>query len=170
MKKYFVYLIFYSVGGFALERIINLIFYGEWIDNSVLVGPYQPLYGIGVLLTIIFYDYFLKKLEYNKIVKKVTLLIAAIFFTGLVEATTGYGYEALFGTILWDYGEFLPCSLTYICIIPTSLFGFLSFLAVIYIHPIIKGRLDLVNKWLVQLLFIVFMVDIIYTLIKLFSI
>lgn len=167
MRKYFVYLMFYSVGGFILERIINLIFYGQWYDNSVLYGPYQPLYGSGVLITIFIYDYFITKLQKKDIVKDMILIIVAIVATGLVEAITGYGYEYLFGTVLWNYGEFFPCNLNYVCVIPTSLFGFLSFLVVKYFHPLIKWHLAHVNKWLVYSLLVIFVTDIVFTLINL---
>ncbi len=168
MKKYFIYLIFYSVGGFILERIINLIFYGFWYDNSVLIGPYQPLYGSGILLTIIFYEFMENKLRNKKDIYKDTILIfAAIFFTGLVEAITGYGFEFIFGLKLWDYGEFFPCSLEYVCVYTTSLFGILSYLVVKYLHPLLKRHLERVNKYLYYALLGIFVVDIVLTLINL---
>ena len=33
MKKYIAYFMFYSIGGWVLERIINLIFLGGWVDK-----------------------------------------------------------------------------------------------------------------------------------------
>lgn len=168
LKRYFIYLIFYSVGGFILERIINLIFYGSWYDNSVLIGPYQPLYGFGILFTIIVYDFFYKQLiNFKPIYKELCLLITAIFFTGLAEAITGYGFEYLFGVYLWNYGEFFPCKLEYICIYTTPLFGVLSYLVVRYIHPIFKRPLANVNNILYYLMAFIFTVDVVLTLIKL---
>ena len=131
LKRYFLYLLFYSFGGFLLERIINVVFLGYWYDNSVLLGPYQPLYGSGVLLTIIFVDVVYVRMKRIKgIYKEIILIIMAILFTGLVEAITGYGFEYFFGLHLWDYGNTFPCRLEYICIYPTSLFGVISYLVV----------------------------------------
>jgi len=167
-KRYFIYLVIYSAGGFILERIINLIFYGEWLDNSVLFGPYQPLYGSGILLTIIFYDIFYKRLRNIKLIyKDIILIVVAILFTGLVEAITGYGFEYLYGIHLWNYGEFFPCSLEYICIYTTSLFGVLSYLVVRYIHPLLKRPLKGVNNILYYAILFIFIMDIILTLFKL---
>ena len=168
LKRYFMYLIFYSVGGFVLERIINLLFYGEWLDNSVLIGPYQPLYGSGILLTIIFYDTVLSKVKNIKLIyKEIGLIIAAIVFTGIVEAITGYGFEFLYGVHLWDYGEFFPCSLEYVCIYTTSLFGILSYMVVKYVHPLISRDLSGVNNYLFYTILAIFIIDIIYTFISL---
>ncbi len=165
MKRYFLYLLIYSIGGFVLERIINLIFLGYWWDNSVLYGPYQPLYGSGVMLTVLFMEFALPRLAWSPRAKDALLLVAAILFTGAVEATTGYGYEALTGIHLWDYGQTFPCRLEYVCVLPTSLFGFLSFLVVKYLHPLIKRYLDNLDNRVALTLAVIFTVDVIVTLI-----
>lgn len=165
MKRYFLYLLIYSIGGFVLERIINLIFLGYWWDNSVLYGPYQPLYGSGVVLTVLFMEYFLPRLKWTPLANDVVLLVMAIVFTGAVEAATGYGYEALTDIHLWDYGQTFACRLEYVCVFPTSLFGFLSFLVVKYLHPIIKRYLDNLDNRLSVALAVIFTADVIVTLI-----
>lgn len=166
MRKYFLYLLLYSIGGFILERIINLIFLGYWYDNSVLFGPYQPLYGAGILMAIIFYDIFLRRMS-NRVLKYFLLLVVAIITTGISEAVTGYGYEYFYGEGLWNYGSFFPCSLPYVCIYPTSLFGGISFLVIVFVHPFVRGFLKATPKFLIRWVFrislLVFVIDIIYT-------
>ena len=163
MKKYFLYLIIYSVGGFILERIINLIAYGGYYDNSVLIGPYQPLYGSGVVLAIIVYDFFISKKIRNKLLGNVVLLITAIITTGLAEAVTGYGFEYLYGVILWNYGQFLPCQLYYVCIYPTTLFGVGSYLVIKYIHPIVKDYVKMIPDYIFYVILFIFSLDIVVT-------
>ena len=87
---------FYSIGGWVLERIINLIFLGGWVDNGVLYGPYQALYGLPIVLVILIYDVWLTKINHSGI-KQLSLLLLAIFFTYSSEAITGYGYQFLTG-------------------------------------------------------------------------
>jgi len=164
MKKYFIYLVFYSVGGFVLERVVNFFFYGGWYDNSVLFGPYQPLYGTGVLITIIFYDHFYYKSKLRTYYKDLILLAVAVIATGLVELITGYGFEIIFNLKLWDYREFFPCNLRYVCIIPTGIFGIISYLVVKYLHPLFERHLSRVNKWLYYGLLVIFIIDIVLTL------
>ncbi len=166
MRKYFIYLMFYSVGGFLLERIINLYYFEGWVDNSVLVGPYQPLYGAGVLMTILVYDFLLKHIN-NKGIKYVLLLIVAIITTGISEAVTGYGMEHFFDMSLWDYRTYFDYSLQYVGWIPTSLFGFLSFLVVVFVHPFVRTTVStlpgILRRNIFRILFVIFIVDIIYT-------
>ena len=163
MKKYFIYLIVYSVGGFILERIINLIAYGSWYDNSVLIGPYQPLYGSGVVMAIIIYDFIISKKIDNNIIRSLVLLFTAILTTALSEAITGLGYEFLYGIVLWNYGEFFSCSFPYVCYIPTTLFGIGSYLAIVFLHPKIKKYTNLVPDYLAFIVLIIFSLDVIIT-------
>jgi uncharacterized membrane protein len=163
LKKYFLYLIIYSIGGFILERIINIIAYNEYLDNSILIGPYQPLYGSGVVIALIIYDLLISKKITNKLLMNISLLITAIATTAIVEAITGYGFEFLYGNILWDYSEFLPCNLYYVCWLPTSLFGIVSYLIIKYLHPIIESYIKVIPTYLVYALFVVFGVDILVT-------
>lgn len=169
MKRYIMYLFFYSVGGFVLERIINVIFLGYWWDNSVLVGPYQPLYGNGVLLTILFFDFAFPRLQTSRPIKLGLLMLVAILSTALSEAGTGYFFEWLIDVRLWDYGQTFTCRLDYICVLPTSLFGVIGFFVVLYIHPIVKPWLDRVPNWLYLTIVTVVSIDIIYTFITLLT-
>ncbi len=163
MKKYFIYLLIYSIGGFILERIINLIAFGAWVENRVLIGPYQPLYGAGILMAIIIYDFVLIRYINDKKLRIFLLLVTAIITTGISESVTGYGYEFLYGTSLWNYNLFFTCNLKYVCIIPTSLFGILSFLAVYFLHPYIKIFENIISNKIAIILFILFIIDIIIT-------
>ncbi len=163
MKRYFLYLLFYSFGGFILERIINLVFLGYYWDNSVLIGPYQPLYGSGVVLTILFMDYILNRWNSKQLYKDGLLLIAAIFFTGLVEASTGYMYQILYDMHLWDYGRTFTCNLEYVCVLPTSMFGVISFFVVKFIHPYVKKWMSKVPDKLYYILLGIFIIDVILT-------
>ncbi len=167
-KRYFMYLIFYSVGGFILERLVNLAFLGEWYDNSLLIGPYQPLYGFGVLLTIIFYNTVYVKIRRIKdIYKEIILIVMAIIFTGVVEGITGWGFEFLYNKHLWDYTSTFPCKYAYVCYLPTSLFGIIGYLVVKYLHPLIHFHLERTSNILFYILFLLFTTDVVYTLLTL---
>jgi uncharacterized membrane protein len=165
MRRIFIYLLFYSIGGFILERIINVIALGYYYDNSVLYGPYQPLYGAGVVMAIIVHEIYISKTNHQEIVKSLLLLITAIITTAISEAVTGYGYEFLTGDMLWDYRLFFPCNIPYVCIIPTTLFGIGSFLVIKYLHPYFKIYLDKIPKKVSLSLLILFVIDIILTII-----
>ncbi len=169
MKKYFVYLVIYSIGGFILERFINLIFIGNMYDNSVLWGPYQPLYGFGILMALITYDLVLHRIP-NKIVRYSVLLVVSILTTGISEAVTGYGYEYLYNAELWDYSDYFVCQLQYVCWLPTSLFGIGSFLVIVVIHPYLSLFIKTVPKKIFNIVFYVLLFILLFDLVITFTI
>jgi uncharacterized membrane protein len=162
-----MYLLVYSVGGFVLERIINLVFLGYWWDNSVMIGPYQPLYGNGVVLTVWFAEFVLPRIKGAPWRRHLVLLIVAIAATALSEAVTGYSYLWLTDLNLWNYGQTFTCASPFVCLVPTSLFGILSFGVVVYLHPWVRSVVDRTPDWLFYPLFVVVMSDAVYTLITL---
>lgn len=166
MKKYFDYLLIYSIGGFILERIINIIFLGGYYDNSVLIGPYQPLYGSGILMAIMIKEYLIDPHLSNKISNTVVLILTAILTTAIAEAVTGFGFQYFYHVTLWDYSSFFPCRYPYVCVIPTSIFGIISFFVIKYIHPFIDTLEKSIPKKLSCFLFIIISFDIVFTLIN----
>ena len=166
MKKYLTYFFFYSIGGWALERLINVIFLGYWLDNGVLFGPYQGLYGVPVVLTIIVYDHYLLKLK-NKYILELSFVAVAIIFTYASEGLTGIGYELLTGSQLWDYGQTFVCKYPYICLLPSTLFGFVSYLIIRFLHPIFKRLLDGIKSIYLYILSAIYLFDVIITFARL---
>lgn len=162
--KLLFFLIVYSFLGFVLERIINIIYFGTWVDNSVLYGPYQPMYGLGVILTLIFYQGLIKRINIRFPLKAVSIIIVAIVFTGLSEYLSGTLYEKAYDSQLWDYqASFSLCNQPYVCIIPTGLFGILSAMTVIYIHPIIEMISRAIPKLIKYAIVGIFLLDVIVT-------
>lgn len=162
MKRYLTYFFFYSIGGWALERILNVIVLGYWYDNGVLFGPYQGLYGVPVVLTIIVYDKLILKSN-NRYVIELLFMATAILFTYLSEGLTGIGYELLTGTQLWDYGATFVCKYPYICLLPSTIFGLVSYLIIRFLHPQFKRFLDRVNTPFLYILSLIYIVDVIVT-------
>jgi len=159
-----VYLIIvYSIAGYGLERLINLIFRGYWIDNSVLFGPYQPMYGVGVVLTLLVYQQ-LKKYVSLFPLQIILLIITGIVTTYMMEAVSGHMFFRMYGLNLWDYTEtFSVCKSPYTCWLPTSIFGLISAFTVYYVHPFIHPFLMSVRGAFINGLIILFFIDVVLT-------
>ena len=142
------YVVVYGFLGFTLERVINLVAYGEWYDNRVLTFPVQPMYGLGVVLALVIFR-FMKRFPLNSVLRVALLFPIAILTTAFSEWLSGEGYELLGGGTLWDYGQtFSFCTYPYVCLLPTTLFGILSALAILFVHPAIEKASDHLHPWL----------------------
>ncbi|MFW6298571.1 MAG: putative ABC transporter permease [Bacillota bacterium] len=141
------YVVVYGFFGYILERLINLVAYGHWYDNRVLTLPLQPMYGIGVVIAIIFFGQ-IKRFPINYHVQVGLLFPVAILSTALSEWVSGEGYLWLHGSRLWDYGHTFPmCDYPFVCWLPTTLFGLLSALTVLYVHPSLERFFSKWPKW-----------------------
>ncbi len=144
------YVFFYGFLGYALERVINLVVRGFWFDNRVITLPVQPMYGLGVVLALAIYAF----MERHAVRKRITLVIlfpVAILTTAFSEWISGEGYHLLSGSVLWDYSHtFSFCQYPYVCLLPTALFGILSALTVLFVHPFIESWSDRLPQWLIS--------------------
>lgn len=157
------YVIVYGFFGFWLERLINLIFMGRWYDNSVLYGPFQLMYGFGVVLSLIAY-HSLKKLRLANYLFWPLFLSLSIIGVGLSEYISGTMHEAIYGIVFWDYSKiFIICQQPYICILPTSIFGLLAVLTVVLFHPYLKKITDLIPNMVIIFSLIAMVLNIVIT-------
>ncbi len=160
---YAFYIVVYGFFGYLLERFINLIAYGHFYDNSLLISPVQPMYGIGVALTLLGFDLLKRVGIRGKPLYLATLLIAYLATAGS-EFVSGTLYEHFYGVVLWDYRSTFPFCLTpYTCFVPTSMFALLAFATVCWIHPYLDLFLRLIPKPVKIALILIVVVDTLYT-------
>ena len=95
-----VFLVFIgSMLGWVLELLFRRIVHGKWVNPGFLIGPYLPIYGIGLLTLSVMY-YFLHDVAINPIliILLMGLLMTIIEFIG--------GLIGLKNNIkLWDYSD-----------------------------------------------------------------
>lgn len=157
------YVVVYGVFGYALERVINLVAYGSWFDNRVLTLPVQPMYGLGVVLAVVIFRQ-MERFPIKRMWRVALLFPVAILTTAFSEWISGEGYELLNDRTLWDYGQtFAMCNYPYVCILPTSLFGILSALAVLFIHPTVEKLSARLPGWAVYTVSGLVLLDMIIT-------
>ncbi|MFP4077819.1 MAG: putative ABC transporter permease [Candidatus Izemoplasmataceae bacterium] len=163
------YVLVYGFFGYILERIINLVAYGTWFDNRVLTLPIQPMYGVGIVLAIIVFR-LIKRFPIHSTVQVLLVFFVAILTTALSEWVSGEGYLWLHGTRLWDYGDTFPmCGYPFVCWLPTTLFGILSGLVVLCIHPLLEPCINKWPKWVLYGVLSLFFLDVAITYASLVS-
>lgn len=159
MKTFLFNIVLYGFLGWVLERVINLVFLGYWLDNRVLHLPVQPMYGLGVALTILVWSR-LKRRAMPFWLRFIALVPCAIVFTAMSELFSGHMHERLFGVVLWDYRDTftLWCEQPYSCIIPTGLFGVLAAAVSVFLHPFVTAWLIAIPSGLRRMLGFAFVI------------
>ncbi len=91
--KYYIIFCVYAFIGWLYEvlwlRYVVPPF--KWVNRGVLIGPFLPIYGFGVLILLLFLGRFIKKkhLIKNKIYSSISLTtIITFIYTTIIEYTT----------------------------------------------------------------------------------
>ena len=129
--KVFIIFMIGSVIGYVVEMIVALVQNG-YIESrqGLLYGPFTTVYGIGI---IVYYIFFSKiKTRDKKIVFLLSMLIG-----GITEYLCSFIQEKVFGTISWDYSEWLFNINGRTTLIHCTYWGIAGLLYVSYIEPLI---------------------------------
>lgn len=146
IEIYILLFFIYSFGGWLLESFGSIFNpkVKKFVNRGFLIGPYCPVYGVGVVLV-------------SLLLKNYTTDIPVLFFLsilicGVLEYFTGYIMEKLFNARWWDYSQkkfningrvclemlvpFGIAATTILCIINPSLIKLINKLPNLAIHLI----------------------------------
>ncbi len=154
----------YSFLGFILETLITFIL-GYNYNSGFLKGPITPLYGIGAILIIIISDKCFKNLHLPRWIETIIVFIIITIILSLLEYIGGTLIEIIFHKVFWDYSNYKFNIGKYICLEMSAVWGILSIIFIYLIKPILDNTIILIPKKITYIFCIIFILDIIYTLI-----
>ena len=138
-KIFFIFMIG-SVIGYIVEMIVAFVQEGHFESRQgVLYGPFTPVYGIGIL---VFYMFFNRIKTREK--KKIFLL--AMLLGGITEYLCSFLQEKIFGTISWDYSNWILNINGRTTLIHCTYWGIAGILYISYIEPILPKLEALTRK------------------------
>lgn len=149
-NMYFLSFILYCfIGWFYESTICSLPKYHKIINRGFLLGPYCPIYGVGVMANW----FLLKGME-----SPVAIFLASALISCAIEYVTSYGMEKLFYAKWWDYSD-LPFNLHgRICLYGGVIFGGGNVIFIKVIHPFVMSVLEYIPKARIDILALVFAV------------
>ena len=159
MKYINIFFILSIIGHF----IENFFYHHK--DSGILYGYWTPLYGLGILI-IIFINYKLKKIKLNKSIQPIYLFFICASTISLLELISGYIIEILFNKVFWDYSN-MPLNIgKYTAISMSFIWGITSIIFIYILEPIINLISKKIPKYITYKLSILFLIDIIFTIIN----
>lgn len=149
-----------SIIGYIVEQSLMYILNNPF-NSGLLHGPWVPLYGIASFIVLIIGN-IINKLKLNKVIKYILFFILNFILLSLLELISGYLMESLLHIVYWDYSN-LPLHLGKYVSFFTSLFWSLYASFFYYIIYPKFTFLKKIPKIITIILYIIFMIDIIYT-------
>lgn len=127
LSTLFLYFCFYACAGWCMETIYCSIMERRFVPRGFLHGPLCPIYGVGVLLMILFFEPFKDNLVVFYLVSTVVMSAWEYFVGWFLEVTTHMKY--------WDYSMYRFNLKGRICLWVCLVWGALSYVCIFWIHP-----------------------------------
>lgn len=135
-----LYFFYYAFLGWVMETCYCSFLERRYVSRGFLHGPICPIYGVGVLLMVLFF----KPLTGLPVVFYVTAVVVMSAWEYLVgwflELTTHMKY--------WDYSHFRFNLHGRICLPISLTWGVLSYIIIYWVHPFTEGLFARIPPWL----------------------
>lgn len=125
-----LYFITYSFLGWCCESLYCSIGAWKWINRGFVNGPFCPVYGFGALFTSMGLQYLPNR--------TLPVFLGGMVITSTLEYITGWGMEKIFHARWWDYSKRRYNLHGRICLLNSTLFGFLCVFLRFDLHPVIE--------------------------------
>ena len=140
-----------------MEVILSFISTRRFVNRGFLIGPYCPIYGVGVLFIIILAGCNTQNL--------LVVFLKSILICSILEYSTSYFMEKLFKIRWWDYSNSFGNINGRICLTTMIPFGLLGTFVIYYLQPFFVSRINNLNNTLIiiisVILMLIFLLDII---------
>ena len=129
--KIFIIFMIGSIIGYIVEMVVALVQNGHFVSRQgLLYGPFTPVYGIGILVYYLFFSFMKNR-------QKGIVFVSSMILGGITEYLCSYVQEKVFGTISWDYSEWLFNINGRTTLIHCTYWGFAGLLYIAYIEPLL---------------------------------
>ena len=156
------YLNYFFIFSF-LGNVIERFFYKDG-NSGILYGYWTPLYGIGVILIIFIYKFINNKIK-KKIPLNIVLFISCFIILCLIELLAGYLIELIFKVNFWNYSNHTFNITKYTSLEMGFVWGIGSIILINIIKPLFDKIVNKIPKWIPIFLLLLFISDIIMTII-----
>lgn len=134
----FLYFVIYSFIGWCCETTYCSVLQKQFVNRGFLNGPFCPIYGFGALAIVATLTPFVHNIP--------LLFVFSIIITSIMEYFTSFVLEKLFNMKWWDYSNHKFNIHGRVCLENSLMFGVLSLIVMLIIHPIVVDFIDYIPK------------------------
>lgn len=135
-----LYFFFYAFAGWIMETCYCSFLQRKYVARGFLYGPICPIYGVGVLMMILFF----KPLTGSPVLFYVTAVVVMSAWEYLV----GWFLETTTHVKYWDYSHIKFNLHGRICLPISLTWGVLSYVVIFWIHPHTEALFARIAPWL----------------------
>ncbi len=134
--------------------------------SGIFYGPYTFVYGSGVLVSVIIYNFLDKRITIkNKVLKFFLYFILFTIVLSVVEYLGGVLLRFVFNVDLWNYSSHKDAIGKYVCLTNSFIWGLLGTLNIFFLYPGIKNFFVKIPRLYTFIIYLIVILDIISTII-----
>ena len=155
IEIYFMLFIIYSFLGWIMECTFGVIEKHKFVNRGFLIGPYCPIYGMGVISVSLLLTRFANNL--------ILIFLLSTVICGMLEYFTSYIMEKIFKARWWDYSNNKFNINGRVCLGTLLPFGAISAFVICVVNPWMLEKLYMIPNnvlnYVVLGILIVFVID-----------
>lgn len=155
--------LFFSILGHIFESIIFLFLNNNGY-SGIFFGPWTPVYGLGIII-IILINKFIDKFKLNLFLKIIISFLLYALLLSLIEFIGGISIEILFHKVFWNYTDQKFNLGKYVSLEMATLWGIVSCIYLFMFKKLADKFIKKIPKYITWALFIIFICDVIATII-----
>lgn len=167
IKYYLNTFLLYAVIGFIIETLLKIFLYPS-INNGILIGPWNPIYGFGAIIIVFITNYIRKTLKINKWIKRIITLIIIMILLTVLEYLGGTLIEFFFDEKFWDYRNMRFNIGAFISLEMMLVWGGMSLLFTYLLKPVSDKLIKKIPIYISISILIIIVVDLVATMLKAF--
>lgn len=154
----------FSLFGHLLESTIYIIT-NQNGNSGILYGPWTPVYGFGVVLIIIIYNY-IKEKNIKNIYKVLSIFLLSMILLTTIEYIGGNLIEYFFHKKFWSYEDLKFNIGPYIALEIAFIWGICSIIYIFLVKPITDKIIKKIPKYITITIMVFFIIDLTITIIN----
>ncbi len=156
VEKYLTIFFIYSFLGWTMETINGFIITKKLVNRGFLIGPYCPVYGVGVCLLTVWLSKYVDDIP--------IMFFMSMLICGTLEYFTSYIMEKIFNARWWDYSKRKFNINGRICLETLIPFGIAGVVLVKFANPFFLQVLNFNGlKYILLVICIIFIIDFIFS-------
>ena len=144
---------------------MKVFFYSDG-DSGILNGYWTPIYGLGVIVIIIFYNAIKPFIENAKFKKFLSVFMIGAISLSFLEYVGGIIIETLFHIVFWNYSSMKFNIGKYTSLEMAFIWGIASVILIYLIKPLVDKFIKKIPKLITWILLILLSVDLISMIFK----
>lgn len=162
---YINYFFLYSLFGHLMESALYMIL-GSQGKSGYLLGPWTPVYGIGIVVILFIHKWIEKHFEVKRYQQMIILFFLSAILLSAIEWLGGTTIEYFFHYTCWDYSKYKFNIGKYVALEMAAIWGTLAVLFVLFLKKISDKIVSKIPKYITYSLIVVFIIDNILTIIR----